>query len=36
MRHIKLKWGQPAPEAALQALITAAHADIRARLDSAP
>ena len=36
MRHVKLRWGQPAPEAALQALITAAHADIRARLDSAP
>ena len=36
MRHVKLRWGQPAPEAALQALITAAHSDIRARLDSAP
>lgn len=35
MRHVKLKWGQPTPEAALQALIAAAYADIRARLDAA-
>lgn len=32
MRHVKLKWGQPTPEAALEALIEAAHSDIRARL----
>lgn len=32
MRHVKLRWGQPAPEVALQALIAAAYADIRARL----
>lgn len=32
MRHVKLKWGQPAPEAALEALVAAAYADIRARL----
>lgn len=31
MRHVKLRWGQAADEAALQALVTAAHADIRAR-----
>lgn len=32
MRHVKLKWGQPVNEAALDALIAAAHDDIRARL----
>ena len=32
MRHVKLKMGQPAPEAALQDLIAAAYADIRERL----
>lgn len=32
MRHVKLKWGQPAPKAALEALIAAAYADIQARL----
>lgn len=32
MRHVKLRWGQPAPEAALEALIAAAYADIRERL----
>ena len=32
MRHVKLKWGQPAPDAALEALIDAAYSDIRARL----
>lgn len=32
MRHVKLRWGQPAPEAALEALIDAAYSDIRARL----
>lgn len=32
MRHVKLKWGQLAPDAALEALIDAAYSDIRARL----
>jgi hypothetical protein len=32
MRHVKLRWGAPIPEAALEALIAAAYADIRARL----
>ena len=32
MRHVKLKWGQPMNEAALKALVAAAHDDIRARL----
>ena len=32
MRHVKLRWGEPVDEAAVAALITAAHADIRARL----
>jgi hypothetical protein len=32
MRHVKLRWGEPAPEAALAALIAAAYADIQARL----
>jgi len=36
MRHVKLKWGQPAPEAALEGLIAAAYADIRARLAAGP
>ena len=36
MRHVKLRWGQPAPEAALAAMVMAAYADIRARLDSVP
>jgi len=34
MRHVKLRWGAPVDEAALAALITAAHADIRARLEA--
>jgi hypothetical protein len=34
MRHVKLRWGRAFDEAALAALITAAHADIRARLDA--
>ncbi|WGM39500.1 DUF1801 domain-containing protein [Caulobacter sp. NIBR1757] len=32
MRHVKIRWGQPIDEPALQALITAAYADIRDRL----
>lgn len=32
MRHVKLRWGQPAPEAALEDLIAQAYADIRERL----
>lgn len=33
MRHVKLRWGQPVDEAALEGLIAAAYRDIRARLD---
>ena len=33
MRHVKLRWGEPAPAEPLAALIAAAYADIRARLD---
>ena len=32
MRHVKLRWGEPAHEAALAALIAAAYRDIQARL----
>ena len=32
MRHVKLKWGEPVDETALNALIAAAYADLRARL----
>lgn len=32
MRHVKLRWGEPANEAALAALITAAYEDMRRRL----
>lgn len=32
MRHVKLRWGEPADEAALPALIAAAYSDIRVRL----
>jgi len=32
MRHVKLKWGQPTKEAALNALIAASYRDILARL----
>lgn len=32
MRHVKLRWGQPVDAAALEALITAAYADVRQRL----
>lgn len=34
MRHVKLRWGQPANEAALGALIAAAYQDIRSRLSA--
>jgi hypothetical protein len=34
MRHVKLRWGQPANAAALEDLIAAAYRDIRLRLDS--
>jgi hypothetical protein len=34
MRHVKLRWGQPADEAALGALIAAAYRDMRARVDA--
>ena len=34
MRHVKLRWGQPVDEDALGALLTAAHADMRARVDA--
>lgn len=32
MRHVKIRWGQPLDEPALQALISAAYADIQTRL----
>jgi hypothetical protein len=35
MRHVKLRWGQGANEAALRELIAAAYADIRRRLADA-
>lgn len=34
MRHVKLRWGEPVDTAALDALIAAAHRDIRARLET--
>ena len=34
MRHVKLRWGAPADEAALAGLIAAAYADIKIRLAS--
>ena len=34
MRHVKVRWGEPVDEAALTALIAAAHADMRRRLDA--
>ncbi len=34
MRHVKLRWGQPANEAALSALIAEAYQDIRRRLSA--
>ena len=36
MRHVKLRWGQPVDEAALEALVTAAYADMRARAAGEP
>jgi hypothetical protein len=35
MRHVKVRWGEPADEAALTALISAAYRDMRSRLRSA-
>ena len=35
MRHVKLHWGRPANDAALEDLIAAAYRDIRLRLGSA-
>ena len=35
MRHVKLRWGAPADEAAIGALIEAAYRDLRERLDRA-
>jgi hypothetical protein len=32
MRHVKLRWGRPVDESALEALVAAAYADIRMRL----
>lgn len=34
MRHVKLRWGEAVDEAALQALIAAAYADMRRRVDA--
>ena len=34
MRHIKLRWGKPVDEPAIEALIAAAYADMKARLGS--
>jgi len=34
MRHVKLRWGEPLDEAALQTLIAAAYADMRRRVDA--
>ncbi len=33
MRHLKLRWGEPANAAAIDGLIAAAYVDIRARLE---
>ena len=35
MRHVKVRWGEPVDEAALNALIMAAYDDIKARLKGA-
>jgi hypothetical protein len=35
MRHVKIRWGRPVDEAALNALIDAAYRDVRARLEAA-
>lgn len=34
MRHVKLRWGEALDEAALEALIAAAYADMRRRVDA--
>lgn len=34
MRHVKIRWGRPVDEAALSALISAAYADMRGRLQT--
>ena len=34
MRHVKLRWGEPADEAALAALVAAAYQDMRRRLEA--
>lgn len=34
MRHVKLRWGAPLDDLALQALLVAAYDDMRARLDA--
>ncbi|MBS0335194.1 MAG: DUF1801 domain-containing protein [Proteobacteria bacterium] len=34
MRHVKVRWGKPADEAAIRALIAAAYRDMRLRLDA--
>ena len=34
MRHVKLRWGEPTDEAALEALIAQSYADIRRRVDA--
>lgn len=34
MRHVKLRWGQPVDEKALEALLVAAYADMGARVDA--
>jgi hypothetical protein len=36
MRHVKLRWGEPVNEAAVNALIATAYRDIRSRLEAAP
>lgn len=36
MRHVKLRWGEPVNEKALNALIAAAYRDMRARLSASP
>jgi Domain of unknown function (DU1801) len=35
MRHVKVRWGQPVNEAALNDLITSAYRDIRTRVEAA-
>ncbi len=33
MRHVKIRWGKPVDEAAVEALIAAAYGDVRGRLE---